>query len=136
MNKMNHKTAPLTIISEIEAKDLINKSGEPFKLHKLRVKSANKGKEFEAILFSNGSEPIELGKEKTYSITEGTKGGWVIRELRDKKQYAQKSNGVDRELEIWRIAMQTAVAIGGSRTVPDIMGLAQKFATELKSKLK
>ena len=133
---MNQKTAPLTIISETEALELLNKSGEPYVLHKLKVKSSTKGREFSAIMFGKPNQKLELGKEKTYIITEGIHGDWVIRELRDTNKYGSRKINLDKELEIWRISMQTAAAIATNKTVPDIMMLAQKFVTELKSKMK
>ena len=130
---MEPKKAKLTIVKEVETKELKNAKGEPYNLVSVVAKSAKA--EFEAVLFLPIGKKVEIGKEAEFMINEGKYGNYVIKELTSPKAGFQ-SRGVDRDLEIWRIALQTAVAMGGARTVPDVMGTAQLLVTQLKAKLK
>lgn len=128
---MEQTTAPLLLVKEIEHKELKNAKGEPYILHKVLAKS--KKAEFEAIMFLPPDSKLEFGQEKQFSITKGQRGGWVIKELRDKKPWTGAKTNVP--LEIQRIALAAASAIAPQGDVAGMLKMADQIAEHIRQRV-
>lgn len=128
-------TKKLTLLKEVKKKNLTNAKGEPYVLHEVTAKSAEKGKEFHAIMFLAPNQELEFGVEKQYSIGKGNQpGAFVLREVKPAatgKGYPVRNVNLD----VWKIALDTACSIATARDVQSILAIAGQIAKHIKKEL-
>ena len=128
-------TKKLTLLKEVKKKTLTNSKGEPYVLHEVVARSAEKGKEFAAIMFLGPEQELEFGVEKQYSIGKANQpGSYLLREV--KPSVTAKGYPVRNvTLDVWKIALDTACSIATSRDVPSILAIAGQIAKHIRKEL-
>lgn len=128
-------TAVLTLLEELETKELTNKKGEPYKLHRIKAKSTTKGKEFEVVMFLPPNEAVELLKERPFQLTKSQYGGWIAKEVKPVNNTGNRFPARNVTLDVWKIALETACSISLQRDAPSIIAVASEIAKHLKKQL-